>query len=245
MDSSPLRRGRPSWYKVNGVGMNAINDAFYLESSVYYLLKKYFGGTPVYTNLVDAFHDITLKTVLGQNLDVMANKIVLKDRFKMENFSTIATYKTSYYTFVLPLRLGAILAGLTDSKLIPKIDTVGLQLGEIFQATDDFLDVYGNPATIGKKGTDISEGKCTWLICKAMELADRKQRAVLEQNYGKNDEECVLIVKKMFQELQIDEHFRQYRSESMDKTRAQIAAIGWRNLRLQAILKLLVKKLEM
>lgn len=78
-----------------------------------------------------------------------------------------------------------------------------------------------------------------------MELADRKQRAVLEQNYGKNDEECVLIVKKMFQELQIDEHFRQYRSESMDKTRAQIAAIGWRNLRLQAILKLLVKKLEM
>ncbi|OXA49522.1 farnesyl pyrophosphate synthase [Folsomia candida] len=243
MDSSPLRRGRPSWYKVDSVGMNAINDAFYLESSVYYLLKKYFGGTPVYTDLVDAFHETTLKTIFGQNLDVMASKKKLEDRFKMESFSRIAKYKTSYYTFVMPLRLGAILAGLKDSKLYGKIETIGLLLGNIFQAQDDFLDVYGDPAKTGKKGTDISEGKCTWLICKAMELADHDQRAILEQNYGKQDDESVLIVKSIFQELQIDERFRQYRSESMDKIRAQISSINGRNIRLQAILKLLVERL--
>lgn len=76
-----------------------------------------------------------------------------------------------------------------------------------------------------------------------MELADHDQRAILEQNYGKQDDESVLIVKSIFQELQIDERFRQYRSESMDKIRAQISSINGRNIRLQAILKLLVERL--
>ncbi|XP_035711098.1 farnesyl pyrophosphate synthase [Folsomia candida] len=240
MDSSPLRRGRPSWFTVDGVGMNAINDAFYLESCAYHLLKKYFGGTGFYTKLVDAFHDITLKTVIGQNLDVLTTqKKISEERFQMTNFSKIAKYKTGYYTFVLPIRLGAILAGLVDGKLLNHIENVGLQLGEIFQAQDDFLDVYGTMTQTGKRGTDIAEGKCTWLICKAMEIANPEQREILMNTYGKKDEESVQIVRTIFDEISLPYHFHQYHDEVMHKIGANIAAISGDHTQLKAMLNIL------
>lgn len=48
MDESPTRRGKPSWYRVPEVGMAAVNDATLLESAIYMLLKKYFGGRQIY-----------------------------------------------------------------------------------------------------------------------------------------------------------------------------------------------------
>ncbi|XP_035711265.1 farnesyl pyrophosphate synthase isoform X3 [Folsomia candida] len=244
MDSSPLRRGRPSWFTVDGVGMNAINDAFYLESCAYHLLKKYFGETEFYTKFVDAFHDITLKTIIGQNLDVLACQEISEERCKMANFFKIAEYKTGYYTFVLPIRLGAILAGLQDGKLLNHLESVGLQLGEIFQAQDDFLDVYCTITQTGKSGTDIAEGKCTWLICKAMEIANPEQREILMATYGKKDEESVQVVRTIFDEINLPYHFRHYHEELMDKIGTQIAAISGDHVQLKAMLNTLVKKME-
>lgn len=51
MDESPTRRGKPSWYRVTGVGMAAVNDATMLESAIYVLLKKYFAGRAIYVRL--------------------------------------------------------------------------------------------------------------------------------------------------------------------------------------------------
>jgi len=36
-------------------------------------------------------------------------------------------------------------------------------------------------------GGDVSEGKCTWLIVKAMEKADERQMEVLRESYGTED----------------------------------------------------------
>ena len=35
MDSSTTRRGKPCWYRIDGVGNCAINDSFILESHIY------------------------------------------------------------------------------------------------------------------------------------------------------------------------------------------------------------------
>ena len=62
MDDSKTRRGQPCWYRMPNVGMIAINDAFMLESSIYYLLKKYFRQEKYYVDLIELFHEVTFQT---------------------------------------------------------------------------------------------------------------------------------------------------------------------------------------
>jgi len=46
-----------------------------------------------------------------------------------------------------------------------------LKFGEYFQVQNDHLDCFGDPKETVKVETDIMESKCTWLFCKAMEVA--------------------------------------------------------------------------
>ena len=56
-------------------------------------------------------------------------------------------------------------------------------LSFLFQ--DDFLDCFGNSAVTGKKGTDIQDGKCSWLAVVALQRASSTQRKIMEEHYGR------------------------------------------------------------
>lgn len=43
-----------------GIGLDAINDAFLLESSVYRMLKKYCGERPYYLHLLELFLQVRM-----------------------------------------------------------------------------------------------------------------------------------------------------------------------------------------
>ena len=74
-----MRRGQPCWYRVDNLGPAGFNDAILLEATIYPLLKKYFREKSYYVDIVEIFHDATLKTCYGQSLDTRTG---LKQEFE-------------------------------------------------------------------------------------------------------------------------------------------------------------------
>ncbi|KAJ1981427.1 Farnesyl pyrophosphate synthetase [Dimargaris xerosporica] len=216
MDSSVTRRGQPCWYRQPAVGMIAINDAFIIEMMIYRILKRYFRQDPFYVDLVELVQDVTFKTEMGQNLDLITapEDDVDLTRFSMAKYWYIVRYKTAYYSFYLPVAMALMLAGVTDAKAFQQAEDILLPLGEYFQAQDDYLDCFGAPETIGKIGTDIEDNKCSWLINQALLLGSKEQVDRLYAHYGKRQPQDVEAVKTVYRELDLAGVFVKYETES-------------------------------
>jgi len=226
MDQSITRRGELCWYKKphpmgnsskDTIGNIAINDSFILESLIYRILRKHFGGESYYGDLLNVFHDVTYKTELGQLLDLTSNlpggKVDLA-LFTLPNYKLIVKYKTAYYSFYLPVALALLLGGLSSEPTFQTAEDILLPMGEYFQIQDDFLDCYGDPKVIGKIGRDIEDNKCTWLIVQALMHANPQQKKLLEQHYGKDNSKDVAVVKDIYSSIGIPAIFKQYEEDS-------------------------------
>lgn len=73
--------------------------------------------------------------------------------------------------------------GLSDGEVLKKAETILLPMGHFFQVQDDFLDCYGDPKVIGKHGTDIEDGKCTWLIVTALSKCNQLQLQEIQVSF--------------------------------------------------------------
>lgn len=227
MDASITRRGNPCWYRQPNVGMIAINDAFMLESAIYILLKKYFRAHPSYVNLIELFHEVTFQTELGQLCDLLTapEDNVDLENFSMDKYRFIVIYKTAYYSFYLPVALALHQAGLATPKNLDQSHDILIPLGEYFQIQDDYLDNFGNPEHIGKIGTDIMDNKCSWLINQALEVATPEQYKILTENYGQKTKSKEAVVKKLFDEMGLEQRYKDYEERRVGEIRKMIAEI--------------------
>ncbi|KAF3395972.1 Farnesyl pyrophosphate synthase [Penicillium rolfsii] len=227
MDSSITRRGQPCWYRQEGVGLIAINDAFLLESGIYLILKQRFRSHPAYIDLVELFHETTWQTELGQLCDLITapEDNVNLNNFSMEKYMFIVTYKTAYYSFYLPVALALIYLQLATPENLKQAHDILIPLGQYFQIQDDYLDNFGDPSVIGKIGTDIQDNKCSWLVNQAIARATPEQRAVLDSAYGRKDKEQELKVKKIFDDLKLEKVYKEYEEKVVGELRAKIAAV--------------------
>jgi farnesyl diphosphate synthase len=227
MDSSITRRGNPCWYRQPHVGMIAINDAFMLESAIYRLLKKYFRSHPSYIDLIELFHEVTFQTELGQLCDLLTapeDKVDL-DNFSMEKYQFIVIYKTAYYSFYLPVALALHQSGFATPKNLKQAHDILIPLGEYFQIQDDYLDNFGKPEHIGKIGTDIMDNKCSWLINQALEVATPEQKKILAENYGQKNSEKEAIVKKLFDEMGLEQRYNDYEEKRVGEIKKMITEV--------------------
>ncbi|CUM66878.1 uncharacterized protein PRCAT00004562001 [Priceomyces carsonii] len=227
MDQSKTRRGHACWYLVDGVGNIAINDSFMLEGAIYVLLKKHFRNDSYYVDILDLFHEVTFQTELGQLLDLVTadEEHVDLDKFSLEKHSFIVRFKTAYYSFYLPVALAMYMSGISDEKDLKQVQDILIPLGEYFQVQDDYLDCYGTPEQIGKIGTDIKDNKCSWLVNQALIKANKEQRKLLEENYGKKDDESEQRVKDLFNDLKLDEVYHKYEEMVVSGLKEQISKI--------------------
>lgn len=223
IDACSTRRGVPCWYNLDGVGIAGFNDALMIENGLYLILKKYFGNHSAYIPIMDLFHDMALKTAMGHCLDTHSHRDGLNlDRFTMKRYNAIVRYKTSYYTFQMPVALAMYMAGIFDPELHRQAKHILLEIGHFLQVQDDFLDCFGDPEITGKEPSDIREGKCTWLAVVALQRASPEQRKIFETYYGNHDQKSIETVKDLYEEIGLPNTFAIYEEKSFNLIRTHI-----------------------
>lgn len=211
MDGSTTRRGMPCWYLMPNVGLGAINDSILLYCSILETLRENLGDTPRYYEILHHFNEALLYTSMGQHLDYTMAHRNKNDysMFTIERYNSIVKYKTSYYTFRLPVFLGLALAGNTNEQTRKDVEVICFELGRLFQIQDDYIDCFGDETITGKKGTDIQEGKCSWLAVTALQLCNQTQLSIFLENYASKEPEQVERIKWLFKELQIPQLYKE------------------------------------
>ncbi|XP_063790980.1 farnesyl pyrophosphate synthase-like isoform X1 [Pseudophryne corroboree] len=225
MDKSETRRGKLCWYKKEGIGLDAINDSFLLESCTYRLLRKHCSGQSYYLNLLELFLETSYQVELGQALDLIGaqpGKMDL-DQYTETRYKAIAKYKAGVFCFYLPIAAAMLMAGIDQEEDHKNAKTILLQMGELYQVQNDYLDCYGDPSIIGKIGTDIQDKKCTWLVVEALKRVTPEQRRILEENYGYGDVDKVQKVKQLYNDLGLSAVYRQYEEESYQRLQTLIS----------------------
>ena len=123
------------------------------------------GASPaVMTALLDLFHATLHVTAEGELSDVWLS-LDHADAEDADLAVVLATAerKTAAYTFQLPLRAAAILAGRPE--LDSTLTRLGRALGVAFQLRDDLDGTFGDPAVTGKSASsDLEEGKHTAIV---------------------------------------------------------------------------------
>jgi geranylgeranyl diphosphate synthase, type II len=98
------------------------------------------------------------------------------------NPQKINRYKTSGYSFIVPILTGAALAALNRAEH-SKLEAFAIKLGKVFQLQDDYLGVFGDEDLTGKStNSDIAEAKYTALIVMHLDsLSDRDKNIFLKE----------------------------------------------------------------
>ena len=121
------------------------------------------------------------RVAFGQGLDVTYEQM---KGISEHDVMQVHLHKTSIYTVGGPLKIGALLGGLSEKK-IDAIERFGEPVGIAFQLRDDELGLFSDEETLGKPvGGDVREGKNTILHIKSKELSKGSDRKFLEWAYG-------------------------------------------------------------
>jgi geranylgeranyl diphosphate synthase type II len=201
MDNDEVRRNRLTVHKKWNQNV-AILSGDAMQILAYQFLAK----TPeaCLKKVLDVFSDTALKVCQGQQYDM---DFETQETVDVGAYLTMIEYKTAVL-IEASLKIGALVGGATDEE-VELFGQFGKNLGLAFQLRDDWLDSFGNLETFGKPiGSDIVNNKKTYLLMSALQMAEGKQKELL--NSYMNDEsiekeEKIRGVKALFRELGIDE----------------------------------------
>lgn len=135
---------------------------------------------PVMTQLQQIVGDSVFEVIGGELLDTEAAFMPTADNHSL----LISRYKTASYTFIGPLKIGALLAGASRQQL-HTLEQIGTALGIGYQLRDDILGVFGDSVLTGKSTiSDIREAKRTYLIEQFDQLATTDQQRDFKHYFG-------------------------------------------------------------
>ena len=177
MDNADVRRGKPSVHRRWGANAAILSgDAMMIYA--YTLLGQC--DPKLLPALLETFNRMAMEVCEGQQYDMDFES---REQVSVDEYLNMIRLKTSALLSG-SVALGAMIGG-ADGESLDKLDRFATQLGLAFQLQDDLLDTYGDEKTLGKAiGGDILEGKKTFLMIRALELADPAQQETLKKTAG-------------------------------------------------------------
>lgn len=201
MDNSPVRRKRQTVHAKWDANQAILSgDAMFALVYRNLLLLPKDKLQPVMKIITDT----ALQVCEGQQLDMQFENrfdVTLAEYLKMIKLKTAVLLACS-------LALGAIIADASEQN-IQQIYKFGINLGLAFQIQDDYFDTFADFDVFGKKiGNDIVTNKKTFLLIKAIEVANEEQKNCLSEisemsNF--DEQEKIKIVKDIYLDLNINE----------------------------------------
>ena len=157
-----------------------------------------------FREILKIFNETALEVCEGQQYDM---EFETRDSVSEDEYLQMIRLKTSVL-LAAALKIGALIGGAEqqDAELLYEF---GINLGLAFQLQDDLLDVYGDVHVFGKKtGGDIVANKKTFMLIKALELAEEKefktlQNLLLDKNI--ENEKKINAVTQIYDKINIKE----------------------------------------
>ena len=174
-DDAELRRGEPCLHLKTGLGLaiNAGDLGLSLVNGT--VMHDPLLEDSIKVRVVTELIEMTRRTIEGQALDLGWARDGRYD-ITPEDYLIMATHKTAHYSGAVPLAIGAIVGGGTETQ-IEALRNYGLDTGLAFQIQDDLLNLIGVQEST-KKGfrDDITEGKRTLVVVHALQNLEGPER---------------------------------------------------------------------
>ena len=192
-DESHRRRDRATLWTLTGTAQ-AINTGDGMFALARLAMHRLFDRGVEERRAMEAIRELDeacLRLVEGQYLDLLfeTREAVTRDEYR-----AMVSGKTAAM-FAAPFAIGALLGG-ADGRTVSALREFGRRVGLAFQAVDDVLGIWGDPAVTGKPvGDDLRSRKMTYPVIVALESggdeASQLARAYVER--GQPDEDVTPI----------------------------------------------------
>lgn len=128
------------------------------------------------------FYKMVDEVILGQIIDV---DLSTRENPNWDLIEEKTRLKTSRYSFVRPMQIGAIVANI-NYDMDDFFENLGTKLGIAFQIQDDLLDIIGNPKEIRKTPLiDIVEHQHTFFTNFIFRNGSKYQKEYFNEIFGK------------------------------------------------------------
>lgn len=240
MDDAPLRRGQPTVHEKWNETVAILSGDTMMVKSYDLLLDTPADRLP---EAIQKFNKCAVEVCEGQQYDMNFEEY---ETVTEEQYIEMIRLKTAVL-LGFSLEYGGLLAGMSQEDL-KKLNVIGETAGIGFQLMDDLLDVYGDKAKFGKQvGGDIASNKKTYLLIKALELANPSQLEEMNRwlNMSEFDiSEKVTAIKNIYGELGIFELTQEKMNGYYDKAFALIDELDVRPEGKQALVDFFQKLMK-
>jgi len=238
MDKAPNRRGKQTIHmKYNESTAILAGDVLIVKA--YQALNRIEPG--LLHRILALFNQTAVEVCEGQQLDMDFEQ---KQEVSFDEYLNMITLKTSVL-IAASLKMGGILGGGSLGNL-NLLYEAGKKIGLAFQVQDDFLDAFGNAEKFGKQiGGDIRTNKKTFLLIRALEVANAAQKEQIIHHLETNSDDKVEKMLQIYRECGVDEWAIELKNQFLNDALQHfddMAVVSKRKKPLKELAGLLVKR---